>query len=78
VAVKSRNPDFSFGGSKIGGLFEHACNKNTGYKDDERYKTGLLQIWNNVTDSRVNLHRAYLSETGLQCQACKHEACMSG
>jgi hypothetical protein len=24
------------------------------------------------------LHRAYLSEIGRQCQACKHEACMSG
>jgi hypothetical protein len=51
---------------------------NTGYKDAERYKKGLLQFWNNVTESRVNLHRAYLSEIGRQCQACKHEACMSG
>jgi hypothetical protein len=51
---------------------------NTGYKDSQRYKKGLPQFWNNVTESRVNLHRAYLSETGRQCQACKHEACMSG
>jgi hypothetical protein len=51
---------------------------HTGYKDAQRYKKGLLQFWNNVTEARVHLHRAYLSKTGRQCQACKHEACISG